>query len=75
MSNLCVSSLFLTELAKDSKSIKQKYSILISITKCVMKLNAHAEFIFDAVFTDSGLLVSVGVLLQTESCVQLVVLD
>lgn len=40
-----------------------------------MKLNAHAEFIFDAVFTDSGLLVSVGVLLQIESCVQLIVLD
>lgn len=46
----------------------------MSVTKCVMKLNVRAEFIFDAVFTDSVLLVSVGVLLQRESCVQLVVL-
>lgn len=40
-----------------------------------MKLNAHAEFILDIIFTNSGLLVSVGVLLQIERRIWPIVVD
>jgi len=47
----------------------------LTLIKCLMKLNADAEFILHVIFTDSGLLLSVGVLLQIETYIWPFVLD